>query len=608
METGRYHHYDIPDCGFRTLRRRLDNDKAFETYVSKRTLGFRVASSRAPTCKLSQYQIIAYGGLTSKPESASTSTDTKLSVLQCSAASKIAKPRSECSVGAKEHIYSMLKTLRIAGRDRHRLEEIIGVTSRFGLGVLLAKLGLERPSPDSDTGSQSLPRRTRLALEELGPTFVKLGQILATRNDILPPDWIAELETLHSQAPTLPFSELRPQIAEALGQDPEDAFASIDETPLAAASMAQVHRAVLLNGRAVVLKIRRPGIRSRVEADLRLIAHLAALSERASTEVRRFAPVKMVRQLADAMLKELDFTTEGRNADLLRSDFANNPRVIVPTIHWEWTSETLLVMDFIAGVQPRDGQVLRDAGIDPDRIANLAADMVLEMVLVNGRFHADPHPGNLLCLTGDRLALLDLGMVGYVSPRRREEFISFVHALGNGNPTQLADVLMSWSAESDVSAKRVLASSERLIERHGSGSLVLSAMVADFFTLMREQRMTMPPDLLLIFKALVTMDGVLSNVQPDFNLTDAIRRSPFRIFQDRLSPGHWSPIAQAVAWELIKIGDDAPRLIRAAVRRLEGNSPEAGNSSVPSLRDELRLIAGSLFAGCALIAGALWWG
>ena len=502
----------------------------------------------------------------------------------------------------------MLKTLRIAGRDRRRLEEIIGVTSRFGLGVLLAKLGLERSSPDNDAGSQSLPRRTRLALEELGPTFVKLGQILATRNDILPPDWIAELETLHSQAPTLPFAELRPQITEALGQDPEDAFASIDETPLAAASMAQVHRAVLPDGRAVVLKLRLPGIRSKVEADLRLIAQLAALSERASAEVRRFAPATMVRQLADAMLKELDFTNEGRNADLLRADFANKPRVIVPTIHWEWTSQTLLVMDHIAGVPPRDGQVLRDAGIDPGRIVNLAADMVLEMVLVNGRFHADPHPGNLLCMKGDRLALLDLGMVGYVSPRRREEFISFVHALGNGNPSQLADVLTSWSAEKgEVSAKRVLAASERLIERHGSGSLVLSAMVADFFALMREERMTMPPDLLLIFKALVTMDGVLSSVQPDFNLTDAIRRSPFRVFQDRLSPGHWSPIAQAVAWELIKIGDDAPRLIRAAVRRLEADSPVAG-SSAPSLREEMRLIAGSLFAGCALLAGALWWG
>ncbi len=503
----------------------------------------------------------------------------------------------------------MIKTLLVAGRDRGRLSEILQVASRFGLGVLLARLGLERPASE-DAGAdepQGLPRRTRLALETLGPTFVKLGQILATRSDLLPPEWIAELEQLHSRAPTLPFEELRSAVEEALGQPPETAFAQLDPQPLAAASMAQVHCATLPDGRQVVLKIRRPGIRPRMEADLRLIAQLASAVEAASAEARRFAPAAMMRQLAAAVLEELDFTTEGRNADRLRADFAREPRVVVPEIHWAWTSETLLVMDYVEGLAARGGDALRTAGIDPGAIAALGADIMLDMVLVNGRFHGDPHPGNLLCLPGNRIALLDLGMIGHVSPRRREEFIGFVQSLTSGDPAQLADVLAVWSAGSDVPRERAQAAADRLVARHGGGRLVLSAMVGDFMTLMRDEGMTLPPDLLLIFKALVTVDGVLSGIEPDFDLTEAMRRSSLRIVKARLSPEHWAPTLQALAWELGKIGDDAPRLLRAAIRRLEAD-PAGGTSSpgqAEAILSAARWIAGTILVGASLVTGAL---
>lgn len=503
----------------------------------------------------------------------------------------------------------MIKTLLVAGRDRSRLAEILHIASRFGLGVLLARLGLERPEGEGEAVAEprTLPQRTRLALEALGPTFVKLGQILATRGDLLPPEWISELEQLHSRAPTLPFEELRAAVEEALGQPPETAFAHFDAAPLAAASMAQVHRAALADGRQVVLKIRRPGIRPRMEADLRLIAQLASVVEAASAEARRFAPAAMMRQLAEAVLEELDFTTEGRNADRLRADFAREPRVVVPEIHWAWTSESLLVMDFIDGVPPRDGDTLRAAGIDPAAIAALGADMVLDMVLVNGRFHGDPHPGNLLCLPGDRIALLDLGMIGHVSPRRREEFIGFIQALNAGDPAQLADVLATWSAGSSVPRERVQSAAERLIARHGGGRIVLSAMVADFLPLMRDEGMTMPPDLLLIFKALVTVDGVLSRIEPDFDLSAATQRSSLRIAKARLSPEHWAPTLQALAWELSKVSDDAPRLLRVAIRRLEADSANVASRKEQAVAtlSAARWISGAILIGTALVAGAL---
>lgn len=501
----------------------------------------------------------------------------------------------------------MIDRLVIAERDRARFREILAIATRFGLGLLLARIGLQ-PRPDStDEDPQSLPRRTRLALEELGPTFVKLGQILATRSDLLPPEWIAELEHLQSSAPTLPFDLLRPQVEQALGQNVEDAFAHFDTQPLAAASMAQVHRATLHDGRDVVLKIRRPGIRPQIEADLRLIAQLAGMIERASAEARRFAPQAMMRQLAGAVLEELDFTGEGRNADRLRDDFAGQPKVVVPEIHWALTSETLLVMDYIAGIPPRDPAVLRAAGIDPTEIAAISADAMLDMVLINGRFHADPHPGNLLCLPGNAVALLDLGMIGHVSPRRQEEFIAFVQSLTRRDPALLTDTLLQWSAGSGVSKDRVQTAADRLIARHGQGALVLSAMVADFMRLMREEGMTMPPDLLLVFKALITVDGVMTGIVPDFDLTTAMQRSSRRLIAARLDPTHWQPLLQSLAWELGRVGDDAPRLIRAAVRRLE---QEPGYTVDPdaAIRAAGLKIAGAVLIGCMMIAGAVIWG
>lgn len=503
----------------------------------------------------------------------------------------------------------MIQTLTVAARDRARLAEILQVASRFGLGLLLSRLGMERAAED-DGEPETLPHRTRLAIEALGPTFVKLGQILATRGDLLPPEWIAELEALHSRAPTLPFEALRIEVEAALGELPETAFAHFDEHPLAAASMAQVHRATLHDGTDVVLKIRRPDIRPRMEADLRLIAQFAALVEAASVEARRFAPTAMIRQLAAAILEELDFTGEGRNADRFRADFEDDPRVVIPRVHWQWTSETLLVLDYIEGVAPRDAAALEAAGIDPDAIADLGADIVLDMVLVNGRFHADPHPGNLLCLSGNRMALLDLGMIGHVSPRRREEFMSFVQAFDRVDPAQLADVLTLWSAGSGVSRALILAAAEALIARHATGPLVLRALVGDFMALMREKGMALPPDLLLLFKALITLDGVLSSIQPDFDLMAAVRRSSVRIVMARLDPARWASTLGALAWELVRIGEDAPRLVRAAIRKLE-MEPVAGIGA-PSPEGPMlaaaRWIAGSILIAGALIAAALWGG
>ena len=480
----------------------------------------------------------------------------------------------------------------ISARDRARLAEVLTVARRFGVDGLMARFGLADAKVGQDP--PDLPTRTRQALETLGPTYIKLGQILATRRDLLDDRWTAALEELQSGATRIPFEQLQSQVEASLGEPVETAFARFDREPLAAASMAQVHRAELHDGQQVVLKIRRPGIRAIIEADLRLIRQAIGLAQKTSAELRRFDPVAMVDQLTRDLLDELDFTREGRNADLLRADFADQDAVVLPGIHWQWTSEDLLVMDYIDGIAPRDPESLRQAGIDPDRMADLGAATVLDMVLVNGRFHGDPHPGNLLCLPGNRLALLDLGSIGIISPRRQHEFLTFVLGLRGGDPQAVADMLAVWSGRVAVPRERVVHAAERMVARHGSGPLVINALIADFFPLLRSEGMVLPPDLLLIFKAMVTMDGVLAQISPGFDLSQALDAAQAKIAGARLSALLKPERAEALLLELSRIVADAPHLIRSASAWIDRQPAEPPPPLAPAIMRAGWLIAAAL--------------
>lgn len=496
----------------------------------------------------------------------------------------------------------MLETLVVAGRDRDRLAEIFRIAAKFGLTGLLSQLGLGTASSKGD--GPDLPNRARQALENLGPTYMKLGQILATRRDLLNDEWVAAFEQLQSSAPTIAFADLRDQVESSLGCPLEQAFSTLDTQALAAASVAQVHRARLKDGRDVVVKIRRPHIRQIMEADLRLLRHLASLVEANSADARRFRPQALVDQLARDILDELDFTREGRNADLLRADYADDPHILVPTIHWQYSSEALLVMDYIDGTPPRDPDILRTHGIDPNAIAALGAELVLNMVLVHGRFHGDPHPGNLLCLSGNRLALLDLGSVGTVSPRRQHEFLTFIMGLQLGSASAVTDMLLLWSRGAPLDRERVLIACERLVAKHSHGPLLLSSVMADFFPMLRQEGLILPPDLLLIFKALITIDGVLSRIAPEFDLSAALHNMRGSLFATRLATMANGDRLQAMLLELLRIGEDAPHLLRRLSHWLDQQPPPP-----PKTNSNRVILRGAAMISIAILlhAAILFW-
>lgn len=450
-----------------------------------------------------------------------------------------------------------------AARDLARTREIAAVLFRSGFGDLAHRLGLAGPlqrvgkllhlERAARARDVQTPERLRVALEALGPTFVKLGQVLASRSDLLAPEWIAELGRLREHARPVAWPELRAQLAEDLRAAPESVFEALDSTPLASASIAQVHRA-RLGGREVVLKIRRPGIRATVEADLRLLARLAEFADARLPDVRHWNPREIVRQFARTLSEELDFRGESRNASRIAAAFAGEPRLTVPHVHESFTRERLLVMDFVdapsvaqwlakARAAPQ-GSGARDAGLsetpDPSRVAALGAELVLEMVFVQGFYHADPHPGNVLLLGGERIALIDFGMVGHLSAARRTELSRLLRAVTRRDEAEIVAVLSSWAhAAEPVDTAELASDCSLFLDRwHGVplGELDIRALLADIAALVRAHHIALPADVSMLLKVFVTLEGLGRELDPGFDM--ARHASPFvrRALRHQLGP------------------------------------------------------------------------
>lgn len=508
-----------------------------------------------------------------------------------------------------------------AARDLGRVHQIAAVLVRYGFGGLVRQVGmasaLERAGKalhwrePEDLARLEPPARVRRVLEELGPTFVKLGQILATRGDLFPPEWIAEFGKLQDAAPALPFDALRGQLAEDLGEAPEAVFAELDPLPLAAASLAQVHRARLVDGTAVVLKVRRPGIRPVIEADLRLLDRLAEIIEKEMPELARYRPREVIRQFAHSLRRELDFSAEGRNAERIAALFAGNPEIMVPRIHWQWTGERLNVQDFIEGIPGRQAAALPD-GFDRRLLARRGAHAVLRMMLEAGFFHADPHQGNVFYLPGNRIAFIDFGMVGRLPEARRFEVATLMHGLVERDARKVADVLLDWSADSNGDAEALRSEIEAFVDDyHGVAlrKLDLGALLADVVAILREHGLALPPDLALMIKAFITLEGMGRQLDPDFDI--AGEAAPFlrEVLLAHLAPRAiarrgWEALLGGVQM-LAGLPQDLGRLLRAARRgklQLEVDVP-----ALKSFGDQLDRAASRLtmaIVTAALIVGS----
>ncbi len=470
-----------------------------------------------------------------------------------------------------------------AARDIGRVHDIAAVLIRYGFGDLVRRIGmagaLERTGRALHWGAAEElarlepPARMRRILEELGPTFVKLGQILETRSDLFPPEWITEFGKLQDDAPALPFEALRNQLCEDLGAPPEQVFASLDTRPLAAASLAQTHRATLADGRAVILKVRRPGIRPVVEADLRLLARLADIIDAEAPDLRRYRPREVVHQFTQSLRRELDFTAEGRNAERIAANFAAQPRIRVPRIHWQWSGERLNVQEYIAGIPGRDLPAVDAAGLDRRQLARLGAAAVLQMTLEDGFFHADMHPGNVFYLPDNGIALIDFGMVGRLSEERRLQVALLLHGLVSRDAERVTEILLDWSHSNETEPDALRADLDAFVdEYHGIPlkRLNLGAMLADLVSLLRYNGLVLPPDLALLVKAFISLEGMGRQLDPDFDMTREAAPYLERMLLARYAPAAlaqrgWRLAANALDL-LTGLPRDLSQLLRTARR------------------------------------------
>lgn len=509
----------------------------------------------------------------------------------------------------------MLWQALTAVRDIGRLHDIASILIRYGFGDMVRRMGmanaLERAgralhwNEAEELAHMGPPARVRRAMEALGPTFVKLGQLLATRVDLFEPEWIAEFSRLQDSAHTATYEGIHQQLTEDLGAAPEMVFAAFDPEPLAAASMAQVYRARLEDGTEVVVKVRRPGIRLTVEADLRWMARLAELAESESPELRAFQPREVVRQFTQSLRRELDFASECRNAERIAQNFARytgfngdsvpkakvvgapaqgvappapqEPIIVIPRVFWQWTSERVCVQEFIAGISGRQLERVDQAGLDRQVLARRGAQAVLKMIVEDGFFHADPHPGNVFYLPGNRIAFIDFGMVGRLSEARRDQLMRLLLGLVQHEPQRVADVMIEWTGDGATDEDGLTLEIQAFVQQyHGVvlKQLRLGAMLTDLVTILRQHQLRLPPDLSLLIKAFVSLEGMGHELDPDFNMAAEAMPLLQKTLRARYAPNAvlqrgWHGVKDMLSL-LSGLPQDVSRLLRAAKRgRLE---------------------------------------
>ncbi|HEX2276978.1 MAG TPA: AarF/ABC1/UbiB kinase family protein [Candidatus Tectomicrobia bacterium] len=429
-------------------------------------------------------------------------------------------------------------------RDLPRLREIGRILFRHGLGHVAQRLRLPgvcwwrrlRRSPESV--SLSLAERSRMIFEELGPTFIKFGQILSIRRDLLPDEYLQEFEKLQDAVPPFSYTEAARLIREEFGQDVKEVFAEFDPEPLASASIAQVHLARIKTGQAVIVKVQRPQIRQIILQDLAIMEHLAQLLVRRIPEIRRFDPVGLVEEFRKTILQELDFRREGRNADRLRQHLRETPGIAVPQVLWGYSTSRVLTSEYMVA------QGLREALTwPPEERHRIAANLYrafLRQIFENGFFHADPHPGNLLFLADGTVCLLDFGIVGRLSRERLAGMGSMLLAVMEQDVEALLDegVALGFIA-ADLDRQAVQHELDDLLAEYMElplRDISLGYILETLFALGRKHRLRVHANLALLGKTLLTVEAVIRALDPAFALVEEARGEVERLVRHRLAP------------------------------------------------------------------------
>ncbi len=504
--------------------------------------------------------------------------------------------------------------------DLNRLRQITTTAARYGFQDLLERAGLFRRfgrphaevEPLADTQRESTARRFRRLLDELGPSFVKLGQILSTRADLLPGEFIAELRLLQDSAAPIPLEQVRAQMEAAFGQPVDELLASIEPIPLAAASIAQVHRARTRAGDEVVVKVQRPGITAQVNADLAVLRALARLLEATVEEMGIYSPVGIVEEFDRAIHEELDFVHEAANVRAFAATHAERPALRIPRVFDELTTSTVLTLEFL------DGTRLVQAGLSPERrqaLAKVVVDASFQQLFVDGLFHGDPHPGNFLLLQDDVVGLLDFGLVGRLTRAMQETLVLLSVAVALKDADSVARLLYRMGApDSRANLAGFRADIETLLQTHLPEARTLAEVNArhllnDLLDLAVKYRIRIPREYALLSRAAVAVEGLLRELAPDLDILAVSMPYAKQLLAERYDPAHLRGGLMRTLLRFQGLASDLPTQLSQILLDLETGrfgvtvkSPE-----LEKINQSLRSVAVISFLGlaaCGFIVGA----
>lgn len=482
----------------------------------------------------------------------------------------------------------MLPILRVNRNIRtiRRYRTILGVLIKYGFGHFVEQLNIDYylelgkrivtlDKIPKELERLSQPQRLRLVMEELGPTFIKLGQLLSTRPDVFSKEYIQEFSKLQDKVPAVALDEITAQIQRELGYPAEELFSEFSKEPLAAASIAQVHRGKLKSGEDVVFKIRRPGIVKVVETDIDVLMGLAYLIEQHVPTVAHYDPVGLVKEFRRNILRELNFTREGRTVDRFAVNFADSKYVYTPKIFWDYSGEIVLTMEYVPGIKISDTAALEAQGYDLKVIAHRGADAFLKQVLDFGLFHADPHPGNVFILPDQIICMLDYGMVGRLGQDLKDQLIDLLQALLDRDVDRIISLLLySGELAENTDLKNLKRDLHDFIEDYYDivlQDIKVGKLLTEFIEILTHHHIHFPPDYMLLAKALVIMEGVGRQLDPDFNMISHMRPYISKLALERLSPKNISNQVGRIAYAYTTLAKNLPHDIKEFLNRLNHN-------------------------------------
>jgi len=438
-------------------------------------------------------------------------------------------------------------------RHLNRYRQILGILFKHGFGDLVERLkieqyievGLQLITKKRREPGEKLSRaeRVRMAFEELGPTYIKLGQVLSTRPDLIPLEFTRELSKLQDDVPAFPFPQAVEIIEKELGSAPKDLFESIEAHPIASGSIGQVYKAWLNEDEAVAVKVQRPGIRKIIEVDLEIMLHLATLIERHIEEISLHRPIKIVEEFADSLEKEIDYTIEAANMERFSRQFLDTPTIYIPKVYREMTTSHVLTAEFIDGIKVSHIEKLKEAGLDPKKLNENGADLLFKQIFDYGFFHADPHPGNIFALPNNVICLLDFGNAGMVDRTTREEFVDLIDSVVHRNEKRAMQVLLKLAIyDEEPDPRRFERDVADFMGRHlykPLKEIELGKLLHYLMETAARHRLRIRPDIFLMMKALATVEGVAMMLDPGFDMISRV--APFiervklaRYYPDRI--------------------------------------------------------------------------